>query len=152
MMVVDEKGVNRGVLSYDEAIKLTDLSMFDLQLMNDTPPVARIVPRAITTTLVSSKLTHIPKQASVFVKKDKSKELDINSTISIHDLKFKTAKLVEFLEKGISTHIEIKQVKGKPSDVDVKAYLDEATKECGVLGSQRQDRKVTKLVYNPKKK
>jgi len=119
MMVIDEAGINLGLLTKAEAIDIAKEKELDLVLVspNATTPVAKIVDWAKFKYEKSKKL-----------RKNKSKTLEnkewwFKPLIEDRDIKLKLQQVKRFVEKGGTAKLTVKYVPRTPFET-IKATMD----------------------------
>lgn len=105
LVVIDETGKNLGVLSRDEAFRITQEKGLDIVEVNPVanPPVAKIVDYG--------KLEYRQRKAEQKIKsahkKQELKNIKIGLKTSAHDLEVKAGQADKFLKKGHKVRLEI---------------------------------------------
>ncbi|KAJ3372595.1 hypothetical protein HDU91_002555 [Kappamyces sp. JEL0680] len=96
-ILIDSSGSNLGITLRKDALAMVDKTQV-LALVQHTPPVCRILSREAWDALVASDTPKPVAKKVTTVKKEK--EMEINSTISPHDLTIKMDRVKAFLAKG----------------------------------------------------
>lgn len=105
VQVIDESGVNRGVLSRDEALRLATEAELDLVLLSDSgaegAPVVKIMDFGKALYEKKKKLAEAKKRQKVI----QVKEVKLRPKIADHDYETKMNRGIEFLRAG--KHLKI---------------------------------------------
>lgn len=105
LIVIDETGKNLGVLSRDEAFKITQEKGLDLVEVNPVanPPVAKMVDYG----KFEYQQRKSERKAKVSKKRQELKNIKIGLKTSRHDLEVKAGQAGKFLSKGHKVRLEI---------------------------------------------
>jgi len=114
--VIDEKGVNLGVLKIQEAIGLAKEKGLDLVEISEktTPPICKIIDYGKYKYIQEKK----EKKQQSHQKKSEIKGIRIGLTTSSHDLEIRAHQIEKFFKEGHKARIEMK-LKGRE-----KAHFD----------------------------
>ena len=105
LVVIDETGKNLGVLSRDEAFRITQERRLDLVEVNPVanPPVAKMVDYG----KCEYQQRKAERKAKISKKRQELKSVKIGFKTSRHDLEVKTQQAGKFLSKGHKVRLEI---------------------------------------------
>ena len=136
--------------SYTEALTLLNPQEFDLVQVRDSPPVVKIMPKAAKQqpkAAASNSASGPVKKKSLSVK-----ELEINSTITDHDLMTtKLPKATEFLTKGHSLKLTVFE-RGNRQGQALMARLMTELKPLGSHGTLTTMGKKITVMFSSKSK
>ena len=106
VLVIDENGVQRGVMSVPEACRLADEAGMDLVEVspNANPPVCKILDFGRYRYEMEKKSREAKKNQTVF----KIKEIRMQPKIEKHDLETKSKAIAEFLQQGNKVKVSIR--------------------------------------------
>ena len=106
VLVIDENGVQRGVMSVPEACRLADEAGMDLVEVspNANPPVCKILDFGRYRYEMEKKLREAKKNQTVV----KIKEIRMQPKIEKHDLETKSKAIAEFLQQGNKVKVSIR--------------------------------------------
>ena len=106
MLVIDENGVQRGVMSVPEACRLADEAGMDLVEVspNANPPVCKILDFGKYRYELERKTREAKKNQTVV----KIKEIRMQPKIEKHDLETKSKAIAEFLGEGNKVKVSIR--------------------------------------------
>ncbi|KAI9089820.1 hypothetical protein DFS34DRAFT_383413 [Phlyctochytrium arcticum] len=107
--VVAEDGSDLGLKSVTEALKLFDRRTHDLVLLSKTngPPSCRIMSHEAQKQAKADAKGPKKAKSGKSAKNNITKELEIGTAISQHDLDIKMAKATQFLEEGCKVQLTI---------------------------------------------
>ncbi|KAL2917948.1 hypothetical protein HK105_202362 [Polyrhizophydium stewartii] len=129
VLVISESGESLGVKTVPEAMALFDAKEMDLVLVSTSqmPPVCRIVSKKAAYEKKKNEVRKRPNASVV-------KELEINSTITDHDLEIKLNKATELLEKGYRLQVTVFERGNKNSPVVIKKIIASLQSHGSVAG------------------
>ena len=106
VLVIDENGVQRGVMSVPEACRLADEAGMDLVEVspNANPPVCKILDFGRYRYEMEKKSREAKKNQTVV----KIKEIRMQPKIEKHDLETKSKAIAEFLQQGNKVKVSIR--------------------------------------------
>ena len=106
MLVIDENGVQRGVMNVPEACRLADEAGMDLVEVspNANPPVCKILDFGKYRYEMEKKSREAKKNQTVV----KIKEIRMQPKIEKHDLETKSKAITEFLQEGNKVKVSIR--------------------------------------------
>jgi len=116
VLLIDAEGQKQGVLQVNSVLSGLDRAKFDLVLVNDSPPVARILPR---------QQVQLKQQMSADLRmiqrlKNREKEVRFSTNMAKADLDLRMSRVVDFLEKAYRVRVYITEPKSR------QKYLPEA--------------------------
>ena len=150
LLVINEKGERMPNISLKAALKLFDVKKANLVLVHDgEKPVAKIIPKETKTEVKEKQST---KSGAI----QSTKELEVRSCISSHDLGVKLKKGTDMLGKNHRLKLTIIRRKAEnkefPTMQSIESKVVSTIEAVGKLVNKKEERNRVTLQFDPKPK